>query len=84
MGAMQDSLASPLPPQGTQVPDALQPALEKLRPADYPRMDKHHAAWYPSLPVLLTAWLARGSVSFQDLQLFFAQFESTLDTPPPP
>ena len=77
------SLARKLPPQGTQVPDALQSALEKLRPANYSRVDKHHAAWYPSLPVVLTAWVARGSLSFQDLQLFFAQFESTLDMPPP-
>ena len=77
------SLARKLPPQGTQVPDALQSALEKLRPANYPRIDKHHAAWYPSLPFLLTAWVARGSLAFQDLQLFFAQFKSTLDMPPP-
>ena len=64
------------------MPDALQSALEKLRPANYPRIDKHHAAWYPSLPVLLTAWVARGSLSFHALQLFFAQFHSTLDMPP--
>ena len=48
-----------------------------------PRIDKHHAAWYPSLLDLLTAWVARGSLSFQDLQLFFAQFESTFDMLPP-
>ena len=77
------SLARKLPPPGTQVPDALQAALEKFRPANYPRIDKHHAAWYPSLPVLLTAWVARGSLTFPDLQLFFAQFDSTLDMPPP-
>ena len=65
------------------MPDTLQSALEKLRPANYPRIDKHHAVWYPSLPVLLTAWVARGSLSFQDLQLFFAQFECALDMPPP-
>ena len=65
------------------MPDTLQSALEKLRPANYPRIDKHHTAWYPSLPVLLTAWVARGSLPFQDLQLFCAQFESTLDMPPP-
>ena len=65
------------------MPDALQSALEKLCPANYPRRDKHHAVWYPSLPVLQTAWVARGSLPFQDLQLFFAQFESTLDMPPP-
>ena len=53
-----------VPSQGTQVPDALQSALEKLRPMNYPRIDKHHAAWYQSLPVLLTAWVARGSLSF--------------------
>ena len=76
------SLACKLPPQGTRVPDALQSALEKLRPANYPRIDKHHAAWYPSLPVLLTAWVARRSLVFQDLQLFFAHSESTLDMPP--
>ena len=65
------------------MPDALQSALEKLRPANYPRIDKHHAAWYPSLPVLFTAWVARGSLAFRDLQLFFAQFESPLDMPRP-
>ena len=57
--------------------------LDKLRPTNYPRIDKHHAAWYPLLPVLLTAWVVRGSLSFQDLQLFFAQHESTLEMPPP-
>ena len=77
------SLAHKLPPPGTQVPDALQSALEKLRPANYRQIDNHHAAWYPSLPVLLTAWVARGSPTFQDLHLFFAQFDSTLDIPPP-
>ena len=65
------------------MPNALQSALEKLCPANYPRIDKHHAAWYPSLPILLMVWVARGSFAFQDLQLFFAQFESTLDMPPP-
>ena len=57
--------------------------MDKLRPANYAHIDKHHAAWYPSLPVLLTAWVACGSLAFQDLQLFSAQFESTLDMPPP-
>ena len=55
------SLARKLPLQGTQVPDALQSTLEKLRPANYPQIHKHHAVWYPSLPVLLIAWVARGS-----------------------
>ena len=77
------SLARNLPPQGTQVPDSLQSALRKLRPANYPRIDKHHAAWYRSLPALLTPWVARGSLSFQDLPFFFAHFESKLDMPPP-
>ena len=77
------TLAEKLPPQGTRVPDALQVALDKLRPANYPRIDGHHAVWYPSLHVLLTAWVARGSVAFQYLQLLSAQFESTLDMPPP-
>ena len=77
------SLARKFPPQGRQVPDALHSALEKLRLATYPRIDKHHTAWYSSLPVLLAAWVARGSLAFQDLQVFCAQFESTLDMPPP-
>ena len=73
----------PPPPKGTQAPNVLQEALDKLRPANNHRIDKHHAAWYPSLLVLLTAWVARGSLSFQDLQLFSVQFESTLEMPPP-
>ena len=64
------------------MPDALQSVLEKLHPANYPRIDKHHAAWYQSLPVLVTAWVARVSLSFQHLLLLFAQFESTLDILP--
>ena len=35
------SLACKLPPQGTQVPDTRQLALEKLRRAKYPPIDKH-------------------------------------------
>ena len=77
------SLARKIPSQGTEVPIALQLALEQLRPANYPRMDKHCPAWYACLPVLLTALVARGSLAFRDLQLFFAQFKSTPDTPPP-
>ena len=77
------SLARKLPPSSTPVSDALQSALQKLRPASYPQIDKHHAAWYLSLPVLLTAWVARGPLTLQDLRLCFAQLDSTLDMPPP-
>ena len=63
------------------MPEASQPPLEKLLPANYPRIDKDHATWYPSLLAWLTAWVARGSLPFQDLQLFFVHFESTLDMP---
>ena len=77
------SLARKLPPPATRVLDALQPALDKLCRANYPRIDKHHAAWFPSLPVLLTAWVACGSLALQDLQLFSARFGSILGMPPP-
>ena len=63
-------LLANFPPPGTQVPDALRSALEKLRPANYPRMDEHHAGWYPSLLVLLTAWLARESPDLSRLAAF--------------
>ena len=80
-----EGLALPCPeasPLSTQVSNVLQAALDKLCPANHPRIDKHHAAWYPSLPVLLTAWVAPRSLSFEDLQIFSAQFESTLEMPP--
>ena len=65
------------------MPNFLQAALDKLRPAKYPRIDRHHAAWYPSLPALLTARVAQDSLSFQDLQIFSMQFDWTLALPPP-
>ena len=65
-------LARKLPPQGARVPDILQTALDKLRSMNYPRIDGRHALWFPSLPVLLTAWVARGLLPFHDLQLFSA------------
>ena len=79
------SLARKLPPQGTRVPDVLQTALDKLRPVNYPVdcIDGRHAVWFPLLPVLLTAWVARRSLPFYDLQLFSAQFHSVLKMPPP-
>ena len=77
------SLARKPPGQGTGVPDVLQTALDKLRPPNHPRIDGRHVAWFPSLPVLFTAWVARGSLPFHDLPLFCAQFESVLEMPPP-
>ena len=38
------------------------------------RIDKHHAAWYPSFPFFLKAWVARGSLFFLDSQFFPAHF----------
>ena len=71
------SPAHKVPPQGTQVREVSQAALDKLRPTNYPRVDARHAAWFPSLPVLLTASVARGSLFVSDLQLFFGKI------PPP-
>ena len=63
------SLARKLPPKGTSVLEACS-RQDKLRPASYPCIHGSHAAWFHSLPVLLTAWVARGSLSIHDLQLF--------------
>ena len=57
--------------------------MDKLRSENYPRMDGRHAAWFPWLRVLLTAWVALGSLSFHELQLFRAHLKSVRKMPPP-
>ena len=62
---------------GIGVPDVLQTSLDKFHLANYPRIDRRPVAWFVSLPVLLTAWVARGSLPFRDLQLFFCTVRVT-------
>ena len=50
--------ASCLGTRVTGVAEVLQTAQDKLRPTNYPLINDRHAAWFPSLLVLLTAWVA--------------------------
>ena len=77
------SVARKLPLQGTHISDVLRTALEKHRPGNCHCIDGQDVPWSTSLPMLLTAWVARDWLPFHNMQLFYAHFESVPYMPPP-